>query len=82
MKNLRKYVENRLDELERLVPDNACLEIDYDDEKDAWYAYYYVEKDECAYPIIINNENVLAFKDIAHDKLVSVLSDIDVFYVP
>lgn len=88
MKNIRAYIENRLDELERFVPDNASLEIDYDDEKDVWYALYYREEDECAYSITVGNKDVVAFEGssylngIDHDELVDVLSDLDVYYVP
>ena len=85
--NTRKYVEERLDILERLLPENSCLELDYNGEKDVWEALYYKEDLESAFPIVAEGKAVVAFygaayeNGISHEELNDILYDLDVYYV-
>lgn len=75
-------VLQRLEDLLRLISDEAELEVDYDNAGDKWVAMEYFPEKECAVELTDNDGcAVIAFADIPHDTMVDILNKSDVWFV-
>ena len=80
--HIYEAVVKRLEDLLRLISEDAELEIDYDNVNDTWIAMeYYPEKDYAAELLDDNGSRIVAFKGVPHDTMVNMLNKTDVWFV-
>ena len=75
-------VLQRLEDLLRLISDDAELEVDYNAADDTWITMeYYPEKEMAVQLSDANGNPVVAFKGVPHDIMEEILNKTDVWFV-
>lgn len=75
-------VLQRLEDLLKLISDEAELEVDYDSVGNKWIAMEYFPEKECAIELADTVGNsIVAFSGVPHDIMVDTLNKSDVWFV-